>query len=177
MDDGDKIDHRHSELRQTLRVLGPAIMVVGLVLVVIGIGNFFLAFGTMEPPRYFWCAFLGLPLIGVGGMITQYAFLGAIHRFVAGEAAPVAKDTFNYMATGTQAGVRDIATAIKQGFAGEPLSCPACGTSHDIEAKFCENCGQPIASSKTCSQCSAANNPRAKFCDTCGHKFPDVRYE
>ena len=107
-------------------------------------------------------------------MITQYAFLGAIYRFVAGEAAPVAKDTFNYMATGTTDGVRDIASAIKQGFTGGAMTCPACGCNHDIDAKFCDNCGQPIASSKTCSECSAANNPRAKFCDACGHRFPNV---
>lgn len=172
----DKVDPRHSQLRQTLRVVGPATLVGGLVLMVVGLGNFFLAFGTMEPPRYFWCAFLGIPLIGVGGMITQYAFLGAFYRFVAAEAAPVAKDTFNYMATGTTEGVRDIASAIKQGLRGDAMTCPTCGCNHGIDAKFCDHCGQPIASSKTCSECSAANNPRAKFCDACGHRFPKVHW-
>ena len=64
-----KIDPMHSTTRGVLRTLGPTIAILGLLLTVIGFGSFFTSFGTFEPPRYFWCAFAGLPLTVVGVVI------------------------------------------------------------------------------------------------------------
>ena len=99
-----------------LKKVGPVILIIGVVLVVIGVGSFFLSFAGMGSPRFFWCAFLGMPLIFVGGVMTQMGFLKNILRYTAGEAAPVAKDTFNYTARETKEGVKDIASSVAEGF-------------------------------------------------------------
>ena len=64
------------------------------------------------PPRFFWCAFVGLPLMGLGGTICKFAFMGAVSRYIANEVAPVGKDVVNYMAEGTKGAVRDVAVAV-----------------------------------------------------------------
>ncbi len=150
MDEGDRIDPRHAQTRLLLRLLGPAIATVGLIFLIIGLGSFFSSFGTFAPPRYFWCAFVGLPLLFVGGALTTAAFLGAVARYAAGEGAPVQKDTFNYLARGTQEGVRTIATAVGEGLstgtkAPGPLTCPRCRQPSDADARFCKHCGAALA--------------------------------
>ncbi len=104
-----------ARIRSTLRWVGVAILAVGMLLTLIGIGSFFASFGSFEPPRFFWCAFLGMPLIFVGGSMTLFGFLGAFQRYVAGESVPVAKDVVNYMGENTQPGVKAIAKAAAQG--------------------------------------------------------------
>src|SRR5262249_44639189 len=95
-------DENHNEVRSTLRSLGPALALLGLVFMVVGLGSFFSSFGSFEQPRYFWCAFVGMPLLAVGTWMSQFAYLGAIMRYIFGEAAPVAKDATNYMVSGTK---------------------------------------------------------------------------
>src|SRR5262245_40053283 len=121
------IDPNHASKRRLLRTLGMAFVTLGLLFTIIGMASFFSAFGTFEPPRYFWCAFVGLPLLFVGLVLCQFAFFGAIFRFFADESAPVGKDTFNYMAEGTQQGVRTIAKAVGEGLAVGSVRCPQCG--------------------------------------------------
>ena len=174
MDEENKINPNHRELRKMLRLIGPLVFILGLVLTLVGLGSFFSSFGSMQPPRYFWCAFLGLPLMTAGGAISQFAFMGAVARFMAGETAPVAKDTFNYMASGTKDGVRDIASAIAEGVSANSLDCNSCRASNDIKAKFCDNCGETLLATKTCDHCTTENQKNAKFCDDCGRKFPMV---
>ena len=147
MSDENRIDPNHLSRRAFLRVLGVALAAVGLVFLVIGIGSFFVSFGTFEPPRYFWCVFVGMPLLAVGLGICQYAFLGSVARFVAGEAAPVGKDTFNYMAEGTQEGVRTVARAVGEGLASAGVACPRCRHVNGAGAKFCSNCGAALTAS------------------------------
>jgi hypothetical protein len=131
-------------------------------------GSFFASFGTFEPPRYFWCAFVGLPLVAVGVGICQYAFMGRLFRYVAGETAPVAKDTFNYLAEGTQQGVRTMATAAGEGLRGigSELQCAKCGQSNNVDAKFCRKCGASLGTN--CPTCGHLNDAGASFCDACG---------
>jgi hypothetical protein len=95
---------------------------------------------------------VGIPLPFVGLAMCMFAFLGAFARYVSGEAAPVHKDTFNYLAQGTQGGVKTVATAVGQGLAagmskGRPaeVHCPSCHQANDTDAKFCKRCGTPIA--------------------------------
>jgi RNA polymerase subunit RPABC4/transcription elongation factor Spt4 len=174
-----QIDPGHEALRNTLRVVGPVIAVTGLVLMVVGFVNFFMAFGGSEPPRLFWCAFVGIPLLGVGGMLTSYAYLGRFMRYVAGETAPVGKDTFNYLAEGTREGVQAMAGAVAQGLRqGSPgssamamLRCHKCNALSAADAKFCSQCGQPLGKTKPCPACREWNDPDARFCDNCGHTF------
>lgn len=106
---------QQSRIRRTLRRAGLAILALGALLTLIGVGSFFASFGSFGPPRFFWCAFVGMPLLFVGGAMTMFGFLGAMQRYVAGESAPVAKDVVNYMGENIQPGVKSIAKAVTEG--------------------------------------------------------------
>jgi hypothetical protein len=133
------------------------VLVVGVIFSAIGFGSFFSAFGTFEPPRYFWCVFIGFPLIGVGAIMAN-------------EVAPVGKDVVNYMADGTKGAVRDMAAAVGEGLRGSPsdgrIRCHKCNTGNEASAKFCKSCGTPL--NKACPSCGELNDADAQFCDGCG---------
>jgi ribosomal protein L40E len=174
----DSLDpEEHSELRTTLQSIGPSMAGVGLLLTIVGVASFFSAFGDPHGgfPRYFWCAFLGLPLIAVGGWISQFAFLGTITRYMAGEVAPVGRDMTNYMVDGTKDSIRDVAAAVGEGFASAGIvgstsciRCHKCNADNDLAAKFCDGCGTSLAKTKPCEKCGELNDPDARFCDNCG---------
>jgi hypothetical protein len=147
MSEESKIDPTHATTRAVLRTLGPIIVGIGLLFMLIGLGSFFSSFGSFEPPKYFWCAFVGMPLLFVGTVICMVGFLGSIARFIFGEAAPVQKDTFNYLAEGTQRGVKTLAAAIGEGVSAEKpvVVCRQCNHGNDADANFCKNCGASMA--------------------------------
>jgi hypothetical protein len=143
-----KIDPKHSASRLILRMLGLTILGLGLLFTVIGFGSLLSTIGSFEPPRYFWCAFVGIPLLFVGAAMSMFGFLGTFTRYVSGEAAPVQRDTFNYLAEGVQEGVRTVSTAIGEGLAAGMHNdrsvgkqCLNCHHDNDLDAKFCKNCG------------------------------------
>ena len=180
MGDERQINPGHTGIRGVLRIVGPGLVIVGLIFTAVGIGSFFSSFGSFGGmPRNFWCAFVGLPMIGVGIAISKFAFLGAIGRYMAGEVAPVAKDTFNYMADGTKDGVRNIAGAIgeglraggAQGGSATVVRCHKCNAENDADAKFCDNCAAPLMKTKACPSCGEMNDPDARFCDNCGREI------
>jgi hypothetical protein len=175
MHEEHEINPRHREVRQLLQVVGLLAMGLGLLLVAIGFGSFFMAFGGGGPPRFFWCAFVGMPILFVGTVLCKFGFLGTIIRYQAHEVAPVGKDTFNYLAEGTKGGVRTMATAVgtglAQGMAGtnKTVRCSKCGHLGDADANFCDDCGAPLA--KSCPSCGQGNDHDAKFCAKCGSKL------
>ncbi len=176
-----QIDPGHKNLRDILRIIGPIVLGLGVLGIVIGIVSFFAAFGGSGPPKYFWCAFVGMPLLFVGGIMTSAGYMGKVARYQAQEMAPVMKDTFNYMADGTQDGIKTVASAIGQGLSEGGLNlgsqgqtkvrCHKCNALVNIDAKFCDQCGQPQGKTKACPGCQELNDPDAKFCDHCGHSF------
>ena len=136
-----QIDPRHSEMRDILRVVGPVVVIAGLIFTAIGLGSFFSSFGSFQPPRYFWCAFVGLPLIALGGAICKFAFLGAVTRYMANEVAPVGKDVVNYMAEGTKGAVRDVAAAVGEGLrAGAPSKEVRVVRCHKLQRRQRDSC-------------------------------------
>jgi hypothetical protein len=151
----DPSNPKHAEFRLMLRLAGPSIAAVGLVFLAIGLINFFWSFGH-EPPRLFWCAFVGGPIFMVGLIITKFAFMGAVSRYMANEVSPVGKDVANYMAHDTKESVRDLASAVAEGFrSGDP------NADESVET--------PGASVKVrCRKCRALNDEAAKFCNQCG---------
>ncbi len=106
---------QHSNIRTGLQVGGPIVLGLGLIFTAVGFGSLLAAFGSHEMPRYFWCAFVGMPLIFVGVSMCMFGFLGAFGRFVAGESAPVAKDVFNYMGENIEPGIKAVTKAIAEG--------------------------------------------------------------
>lgn len=170
----EKINPKHGAIRQVVRIAGPLAAGVGGLLMAIGFGSFFLSFGSSGPPRFFWCAFLGMPILFVGAAMCMFGFMGALARFQAGEVAPVGKDTFNYLAEGTKGGVKTLATAVGAGLTegmvrtDKTAPCPKCGHPNDADAKFCDECGASV--STVCPSCGQVNDHDAKFCCNCGSK-------
>lgn len=161
-------DPRQAEIRGLLRIIGPVVTLVGLVFAAIGIGNFFFSMGSFGIPRYFWCAFVGLPLVGLGAAMTKFAYIGSISRYMAGEVAPVGKDVVNYLADGTQAAVRTVASSLREGYASPVAQqrCVRCEASNESDSQYCKACGAPLL--LKCSACGEAVAPDARFCDHCG---------
>jgi hypothetical protein len=177
-----QIDPQHDAIRALLRVVGPGVVLIGVIFSLVGIGSFFSSFGSFqgsfgrpEPPQHFWCVFVGFPLLGLGGAICKFAFMGAVSRYIADEIAPVGKDVVNYMADGTQGAVRTIAAAVSEGLHADSteerargIVCQACSTENEASANFCKACGRPLPTSRPCPGCGELNDPSARFCDHCG---------
>jgi RNA polymerase subunit RPABC4/transcription elongation factor Spt4 len=173
-----KLDPGHNKLRDFFRVAGPLVALAGLIFMAVGLVSFFSAFGSFEPPRYFWCAFVGVPLLGVGMVLCKLGYMGKVIRYVAGEVAPVGKDTINYMAEGTKEGIKTMAQAIGEGLgaagaagAEAKVRCHKCNDLVEEDAKFCGQCGTTLGKTKACPSCQELNDPDAKFCDNCSHRF------
>lgn len=169
---------RQNQTRETLRSLGVVVTGIGVVFTAIGLISFFSAFGSFGPPRYFWCAFIGLPLIGLGSNLMRYGYMGAVGRYVAGEVAPVAKDTINYLADGTEDTIAKVSRAVGEGLsragqagATQIVRCHKCNHDNPADAKFCNGCGAALQKNKPCPDCGELNDPDAKFCDNCGRLF------
>ncbi len=180
MAETNSIDPRHGEVRSVLKVVGPLVLATGLLLIGIGLASFFSSFANIAagPPRYFWCAFLGIPVTFLGGVMTMPAFAGAMTRYMAAEVAPVNKDTFNYLAEGTSGGVRTLAAALAEGLAsganqaqaGRYVACPSCHVPNLASAQFCLHCGAPLGV-KVCTHCHAKSDAIARFCHQCGNSL------
>ena len=46
--------------------------------------------------------------------------------------------------------------------------CSACGASNNQDARFCGQCGQPLANKKHCTACGKELESDARFCNHCG---------
>jgi hypothetical protein len=136
-------------VRSALRVIGPLLLGIGLLLTIGGMASFFSAFGSFGMPTDFWMAFVGLPLMGVGWGITRFAYLGPATRYVAGEVTPTIRDTLGALGIGSAR-----------------QTCAACGAENDSTARFCDSCGGAL--SAQCRSCGATNDADARFCDGCG---------
>ncbi len=191
-----RIDPGHTSARSFFRVVGPCLMLVGLILIVIGVQSFFSGMGEFRSDvrtrvhspgqgfrqisspagtDRFWCVFAGMPLLMAGIFLCKLGYMGKMARYVAGEVAPVGKDTFNYLAHGTKGAVGELAAAVGQGLregptpaAQEATHCPKCNAENEPDANFCNDCGQALPVSKACSACSEMNDADARFCDNCG---------
>jgi len=106
---------KHRGIRSFLRVAGPLVAGVGLILLIVGMASFFSAFGGSGPPRLFWCCFVGMPLLFVGGVMCKFGFMGAVARYTAAEQVPVATDAISDLAEGTQGAVKTVARAVAEG--------------------------------------------------------------
>lgn len=140
--------------RTILRVGGPILLGLGLLLTAVAIADFAGSFGSFESPRNFWLGFLGLPLVAVGWAMVQAGYLGPASRYVAGEVTPTVRDTLGSLGFG----------------AGVAQLCPACGARNAVGARFCDDCGASL--DQTCAACGARNEPDAAFCNQCGNAMP-----
>lgn len=126
MADGPGPEGQH-HVRNGFRIAGGALVALGGILLVIGVGSLLSTMNSdsMVGPRYFWLAFVGMPLLAVGGWCLQAGFLGAATRYVAGEVGPVLSESLPLLT-------------------GEARHCAQCGHGEDVEARFCSSCGTPL---------------------------------
>jgi len=122
----NKINPNHRAQNAFLKTFGPLVLLVGIVFLAIGTIDFFVSSSNFQSPKYFWCCFVGIPITFFGAFMTKMAYMGKVARYSAAELAPVAKDTFNYVANESAEGISSIAQALKE--------TPADGSS--IEARI-----------------------------------------
>ena len=128
---------RHqSGLRTAVRVAGPLVLAVALVLMTLGLIDFFGTMDSMEMPTRFWMFFVSIPLLAVGAWLCQAGYGGAAARYASGELSPVAKDTAAYLTDGE--GLLGV------GRTAGPF-CRSCGVRNDGDARYCDGCGQSLA--------------------------------
>src|SRR2546423_13356 len=48
------------------------------------------------------------------------------------------------------------------------MDCQACGHPNPDDARYCGDCGQPLAREVHCGECGASAAPGQKFCTSCG---------
>src|SRR3954465_1482508 len=105
----------HLRVRHALRIGGPIILAIGLIVTVVGAASIIFDSGSFTPDHFGWLCFVGMPLIFVGGVCTLQGYMGALARYAMRENAPVGVDTMNYMADGTQPAMTTVARAITTG--------------------------------------------------------------
>ncbi|MCT8136733.1 zinc ribbon domain-containing protein [Anaerobacillus sp. CMMVII] len=121
-----------------------------------------------EEPKFFWLFFVAIPFIFSGFVVSGLGYGGTVAKYQSREYAPVAKDTFNYLAKETTSGVKDITNAIQQGVGSkQELTCHSCQHPNASHAKFCSECGEKLA--QVCGQCEQVNSQEAKYCNSCGN--------
>jgi ribosomal protein L40E len=158
-------DPRHDKVRGSLRLFGPVV-------------SFFSAFGTLQPPRYFWAVMVGLPLIGVGLAMSQIGYFRDVARYYLKEGEPVVRETYNTMADVTNQAVETMAQAVGRGLSSgmgagslsqsRTILCHRCDAANPADAKFCNQCGAALEH-PTCLACGAGLSPTARFCNQCGN--------
>jgi hypothetical protein len=139
-------DPQHLAARTVLRRIGPLLFIAGLLLTITAFISVVTSNGF---PRYHWLAFVGMPLMFVGGAMSLFGFMGALARYQANEAAPVQRDSLNYTADQTRGGIKTIAGAIAEGVREgvgrvTRITCTRCGGSNDGDARFCKTCGTEL---------------------------------
>ena len=183
------VDGPHARRRDSLRILGPLLVVVGVVFVVVAAVDFFSSFrdfstvrdgseGVVFPgsdvrpaiarsvmPGRMWCAFVGAPLMALGVFLTKVAYLGAATRYVANEVAPVGRDVVNYLVEGARGAARGVAGPAA---GAGTCACRSCGVANEADAAFCKGCGKPVVRSNVCAGCGEPNDLDARYCDHCG---------
>ncbi|HNU99781.1 MAG: hypothetical protein KA191_09440 [Verrucomicrobia bacterium] len=120
---------RHTATRTFLRVAGLLLGSTGLVFLIIGLSSFFAAFGGSGSPRLFWCCWVGIPLLFVGGVMCLFGFMGAVARYTAAEQVPVAAAAISDLASGTQDAVKTVSRAVAEGVLEAHSDKKSCGCS------------------------------------------------
>jgi len=182
------INPDHQSTRNLLRVLGPLVLGLGGLFMVVAFVDFACTMNSFHrQPTLFWCFFVGMPLLFVGGGMTSAGYAGKVARYYSQEYTPVATDTFKYAVRETKDSIRDMAGAIREGITGQtpptsgtagvatapgdPLRvvrCHRCNHENATEARFCSQCGVALAKEVPCRHCTELNDPDARFCDNCG---------
>lgn len=140
------VTEEHIATRNKFRTLGPLILGAGAICMLISLIDFFTFDPFYEEPKYFFLGFVGLPLMAIGFSLTSLGYGAKVAAYQSREMAPVAKDTFSYLANETTDSVEKIAQAAARGKSKvvEAKQCSSCHELNKIDAKFCNECGKAM---------------------------------
>ena len=93
-------ESQNSTFRSLFRAGAVVFLPTGAIFAAVGLIDFFGAFSGHGFPTKFWCVFVGFPMLAFGTFCFKAGFLRRITGYVAGEAAPVVKDTIEYVSDG-----------------------------------------------------------------------------
>lgn len=184
----------HVGTRQTLRIVGPTLLVLGILLGAYGLywatgmgdtkemgEDGWFEEGRANGTKGMFFIFGGMGTGFLGIVLTKFGYMGAVARYSASEVAPVGTDTINYVGREAQPGLTAIGSAIGSGMGGMAtgrgggtvtmVRCHKCNDENAADAKFCDECGTALAKTKACTSCGELNDPDAKFCDACGTRL------
>jgi uncharacterized membrane protein len=123
---------RSSGKLMLFRALGAILLIVGLVLTVLALMDFFSTFNDpTDTPDRFWLAFVGLPVTFVGVVLLMTGFAVAGTKYVVREAVPIVKDAMDQL--GFQGNAANAP--------GTGPYCRSCGKQNSADAAFCSSCG------------------------------------
>lgn len=162
-----QIDKNAEKTKRKLKVIGFPTLIIGILCAVIAFVNFFVSIGSISKPSLFFLFFIGFPFIFVGSNCLRMAYMDKVARYTAGQAAPVAKDSVNYMIDGTKDSITSVIKDIRDD--KKEKECFKCGTLNDYDAKFCKKCGNSFV--KECKYCGEENEADAVYCDNCGKEL------
>ena len=165
MDDMEQ--RKHNAIKLTLKIVGIAMIIAGVVFTIIGLIDFFNAFASedMHMPSKTWMLFVGFPTIGIGAGITTFAFRREITTYVKNESVPVINDASEELAPA----IENIANAVQNG--SDKVRCD-CGELNEEGDNFCKSCGKPLY--KTCPSCGKKiESQDSKFCPSCGKRLDE----
>lgn len=155
------MNKKHERTKFILKIIGPIVIAAGLACTATGFADMIISTNEGDMPQLFWLMIIGLPALGVGGMITLTAFRRELTTYIKNETVPVINEAGSEITPAVSA----VATAAR---AGGKNVCPHCGKQNADGAKFCRHCGKPLY--VTCPACG--RNVRAgAFCDKCGAKL------
>ena len=157
---------KHNRIKFAFKVTGIVLATAGAVLAVIGLVSFFSGFGTGQPPKLFWCAFLGLPMLGFGAMMLSLGFKREFSKYIKNETVPVINEAGQEIAPAVSAVAK--AAKINTGEKEESDSCPFCGKTNGDGAQFCRHCGSRLYI--RCPNCGESVK-YGSYCDKCGAKL------
>lgn len=164
---GQSDREKHEQIKRKLKILGVTLLIVGGIFTLIGFIDLFSSIGGTSAPTKFWCAIIGLPLLGFGAMLVLNAYRREISRYLKNESVPIVNEAGKEISPA----VRDIASAVKEGLqdhSENALRC-SCGEYNDKDSKFCKRCGQSLLS--VCPHCGKSLAADSVFCNYCGAKL------
>jgi ribosomal protein L40E len=128
------------------RLFGVTTVALGVLLTLVGVLSLFSSWGIVGGSRYYWAAFLGLPLIVVGSEFTEPKNLTPFEADLNDNRTPRAADQTKHALI---------------------MGCQRCHATNPSGANFCNQCGISLQI-PTCVSCGATIPSKARFCTHCG---------
>lgn len=157
------MNEKHLQKKRLFKILGSSILSIGIILTIIAFINFFITFNSGEGiPKLFFLAFIGMPLIAIGGILISFGYRKEITTYIKNESIPVANDALNEL----KPGISSASEALSK---KRTITCPVCKAINDIDATYCKKCGTKLK--KICPTCGYENDLDSEYCAKCGIKL------